>query len=225
MKPFKAVQPVLYKDESSITILGSCFRLWSPSHYLTAQHVVDSFPEKNIFIMNPFDSSGDFYVKTIHKHLTADIAILKVDPIPDARFEQLKITDSEAKLGQDIHCFGIVWDLFQSRERSQFRVIGGILQRDLLYNDGNYKSEAFELSAPIPKGLSGGPAFLGQQPEIVVGMALATIQSEIQLSSITEIQENGKCFSERISEYTRYGIILRLFPLMDWIKSIIGQES
>jgi hypothetical protein len=60
---------------------------------------------------------------------------------------------------------------------------------------------------------------------MVVGISIATIQSEIIVSNINEYEEDGIRLKEKISEFVRYGVILRIFPLIDWINSIIGGDK
>jgi len=166
----------------------------------------------------------DIRCKAIYKHSNADIAIIEVEEVPN-KLERFSIYKSDFHLGMPIHCFGIVSDLFISRTRNPFRVIAGIVQRDFIYDDSKYRSLSLELSSPIPKGLSGGPAFIATQPEMVVGISIATIQSEIIVSNINEYEEDGIRLKEKISEFVRYGVILRIFPLIDWINSIIGGDK
>lgn len=105
------------------------------------------------------------------------------------------------------------------------RVIGGIIQRDFTYVDGIYSSSVFEFSVPIPKGMSGGPAFIASKDDLAIGVAIATIKSEVVVSSFEEYGKNGTKERERISEIVRYGVVLRLLTVKDWLEEILPQKE
>ena len=94
-------------------------------------------------------------------------------------------------------------------------------QRDFTYSDGKYESKALELSVPIPKGTSGGSAFFANKNDTVIGMAIGTIRSEVVVSCVEEYEDQEVKMREKISEIIRCGVILRLYPLKEWIESIL----
>jgi len=225
MKPFRAVQALMgyNSQKKKKEIIGSCFRLWAPNYFLTANHCVNELNPEQIQVMNCMDDNHDFQCIAKHQHSKSDIAILEVEgDIPEI-FEKFKISEQDFAYGSQVHCFGmnIDWDT----SGSPSRVIGGIIQRDFTYSDGKYESKALELSAPIPKGTSGGPAFFANKDDTVIGMAIGTIKSEVVISSIEQYEEQEVKMRERISEIIRYGVILRLYPLKEWIESILPKNN
>lgn len=166
--------------------------------------------------MNSYGSCPRNISRNISRNI---LAILKVEgDIPEI-FEKFKMSEQDFAYGSQVHCFGMNIDW--NKSGSTGRVIGGIIQRDFTYSDGKYKSKALESSAPIPKGTSGGPAFFANKDDIVIGMAIGTIKSEVVVSSIEQHEEREVKMRERISEIIRYGVILRLDPLKEWIQSIL----
>ncbi len=221
MKPYRAVQALIGYNSSKKKreIIGSCFRLWASNYFLTANHCVNGLKPEQIQVMNCMDDNHDFQCIAVYQHSKSDIAVLEVKgEIPEI-FEKFKLSEQNFAYGSQIHCFGmnIDWD----KSGSPGRVIGGIIQRDFTYSDGKYESKALELSVPIPKGTSGGPAFFANKDDTVIGMAIGTIKSEVVVSSFEEYEEKEVKTRERISEIIRYGVILRLDPLKEWIQSIL----
>ncbi len=189
---------------------------------MTADHCVRGLKTDQVQIMNPLDDYSDFQCIYIHHHSQADIAISEVSGKIPKQFERFKLTEKDIVYGAQIHCFGMNLDLFDdSRFNSPARVIGGIIQRDFLYRDGVYESFVLELSTPIPKGTSGGHAFFANKDDTVIGMAIGTIKSEVVVSSFEEYENEKIKERERISEIIRYGVILRLLKVKDWLETIM----
>ena len=227
MKPAAAVQILLQCDSSGkvVRVLGSCFRLWSKKHFITAAHCVDSLEPIQIQVMNCLDDDKDLRCSSIYRHPRADIAIIEVDEVVPEKFEQLELCLEDFHFGPQIHCFGVVCDSNGSLNELTQRIVGGIIQRSFIFKEGKYESRALELSVPIPKGMSGGPAFIAANDRKVVGVAIATVISEVVVSSIEEYQIGDKSHKDRISEIIRYGVILKLLTIRDWLEKIMPQTT
>ena len=154
---------------------------------------------------------------------TADIAVLQVKDNITQEFQRFKLSQKEYTLGAYVHCFGLLhdWMLNPNHEIAPGRVVGGIIQRDFIHNDGLYVSPSLEFSAPIPIGMSGGPAFYAHKDDTVLGMAIGTIKSSVVVHQHTEYEDDKVKEKEKISEITRYGVILRLLKFKDWLESIL----
>lgn len=225
MRPYAAVQTVIdASDKAKRRIAGSCFRLWSTKHFITANHVVMGLENQNIQVLN-YATDADFSCINVTRHPVADIAVIEIDEEPPVHMDSFRLSDREFLYGMPIHSFGVVSDLLASKDKNPFRVIGGILQRDFIYSDGRYTSSAVEISSPIPKGHSGAPAFIATSPDQVIGVSIATIQSELMLKMINEYKDTEVYEIEKISEYTRYGVVALLGPIRDWLESIIGNSK
>lgn len=224
MRPFAAVQPLMRRvnNEDRWDFVGSCFRLWSPNQYITAAHCIQDAKPDQLKVFNVFPN-GDFRCKNILRHPAADIAVIQIEGNVPKEYERFSITD-KCDFGYPIHCFGYADDRMLTLCADNARVIGGIIQRQFVYNDGTYISPAFELSAPIPKGTSGGPAFLADDPQFAIGVAIASIQSQIVVSQLEYHEENGHCEKETISEITRYGVILNFGAknIKAWLEDNLG---
>ena len=221
MHPYAAVQSIMDNSRQGLAkIAGSCFRLADDRYFVTAAHVASNIELANLRIMNPFDEADDFVAVAVQLHPTADLAVIEVASPISSKFEPFRLSEFDFKYGMQLHSFGAASDLVDSRQTNPYRVVGGIVQRDFEYRDGRYSSVALEVSCPIPKGHSGAPAFVAAQPRIVVGLSIATVQSELTLSVVTDVDTPGKREVEKVSEFTRYGVILRLWPYKDWLDSV-----
>jgi len=225
MKPFLAVQALGRGNPTNgkIDIVGSSFRLWSSNHFITAQHCVRNIEPSQLKIMNPLSDTHHFNCLAINRHAKADIAVLEVQGTIPEQLEKFKLSNKEASYGANIHCFGIMINLLETGAPA--RVIGGIIQRDFTYKDGTYQSAALELSVPIPKGMSGGPAFFAHRDDIAIGVAIASIKSEVVVSEFEEYENDKLKEKERISEITRYGVILNLWEVKSWLEEVIPKKD
>jgi hypothetical protein len=227
VKPYHNVQPLLRFDkiDKRWKIEGSCFRLWSSKRFITASHCVKDAESAQLKVMNVLSDKDDLECKTIYRHPKADIAILEVQGEVPSQFGQFKLVEKDYSLGLQVHCFGMLADWEGSSHYAPARVIGGIIQRGLTYTDSLYSSSAMELSVPIPRGMSGGPAFIASKDDTVIGVAIGTLKSEIVVSGFEEYEKNGVKEKERISEITRYGVILNLFSVEDWLKEMLPKKD
>lgn len=219
MNPYRAVQAVLRVESNrAVGVLGSCFRLRSGRRFITAAHCVESRSPSDVAVMNPVDEKQNFLCEQISRHPSADLAILEIGNDAPDKFEILRHRDYGKALTLPVNCFGFVADSSRGFSHVTPRVIGGLIQRDLVYSDGKYRSEALELSVPIPRGVSGGPAFASSDPEGVLGVAIASIKSEVTVHSFTEVRGGGEVYKEKTVEVVRYGVILRLESMMAWVR-------
>ncbi len=223
MKPFAAVQALLKTNQNESELIGTCFRVNAPSYYITASHCINGLDPQEIEVMNCLDKSENLACTSVYNHPKADIVILKVEGNIPEEFETFQIVERDNFVGVQVHCFGMLLQSEYIKGDSPARVVGGIIQRDFLYKNNYYEFLAFELSNPIPKGMSGGPAFIANKPNLVVGIAIGAIKSEIVVSEFTEYEGDRTKEREKRSEITRYGVVLRLNPIKDWIDEIINK--
>jgi len=225
MKPFAAVQALLKysSEENKYEFCGSCFRLWARDYYITARHCINGSTPETIKVLNCLNDDLLIDCVAIHEHPTADISILQVKGCVPQEFQRFRLSQEEYKLGTNIHCFGLLHDWMRNpnHEMAPGRVIGGIIQRDFIHNDGLYVSPSLEFSVPIPMGMSGGPAFFAHKDDIVLGMAIGTIKSSVVVHGYTKYEDDRVKEKEKISEITKYGVILRLLQFKNWLESIL----
>ena len=222
MKPYARVQPIVTVDPNGryTSICGSAFRLWSPGHYVTAAHCVAGLDPTSCRILATEDQ--DIGVESICFHHTADVALLTVDPatVPEQFEVFANLTDTN--LGQQMHCFGFVAKSAQGPVTP--RVISGIVQRHFEHCDASFRSPAIEIGVPVPKGMSGGPIFLSISTDSVAGVAVGSVESEVIVHGLEEVQQDGATYRERISRITEYGVGVRLAKLEEWLKEKLGES-
>ncbi len=227
MKPFAAVQPIFKTDNSKEPrFAGSSFRLWADSFYFTAAHCLDGLNEDHVHVFN-CTQHNYFETRKIYRHASADLAIIEIGGDIPKVFEKFKLAPNQAYFGTNTRCFGLLDDWLEDREQKKApgRVIAGIVQRTFTHKDHLYTSLAFEYSEPIPLGTSGGPAFRSECDDTVIGMAIGTINSSIDVFQSVEYEDDKIKYREKISEITRYGVILRLAEYREWIEGILPAVS
>lgn len=226
MNPYRAVQGLLrVKDRRILGILGSCFRVHSRQHFLTARHCVESVDPSEVAILNVVEENSDLRCLSISRHPTADIAMIETRDAVPVEYEQFVLTDWSRAYGAPIHCFGMVAGSERDFQNLTQRIIGGIVQRDYVHAEGIYQYPALELSVPIPMGMSGGPAFYEHKPTQVIGLVTGCVTSEIVVSRVEEVVNGDSVVRERVSEITRYGVAVWLEHVKDWIHSVIGPPA
>lgn len=221
------MQPIYISGENNKPeFAGSCFRLWADNHFITAAHCVEGSIPENICI---FDIMQQKFLPCVNifRHPSADLAVIEIAGQVSSKLEKFVLAECKCTFGENVHCFGALSDwrkTFLIDEIANARVIGGIVQRFFEHNSGQYSSPVFELSAPIPKGMSGGPAFNAKQSVIAVGVSIGTIKSDTIVSEIIEYEGEKQKVVEKISEVVRYGVVLRLFEFTDWLKGILPEK-
>ncbi len=223
IKPYSAVHLIILRRNNNANILGCCFRIWSDNHFLTASHCICDYPHDEIFIFDP-TKEDEWYIPVINYklHENADIAIMEIDNYDLKQFYKFSITKIDLSLGHPLHAFGHVKGLIGN----SFRIVPGFSMRDFIFKDNinKYEYSAIELSAPIPKGTSGAPVFSAWPPNQLVGIATGSHNSEIELRNITIYEDDNKIEKEKISEFTRYGIVLDILKVLPWLKENIPGE-
>ena len=78
-------------------------------------------------------------------------------------------------------------------------------------------SVGFELSFLLARGLSGAPLFVHSNPlDLLVGVCVSSIRSEIVEDQIVEVLEDGREYRETRSSITEYGFAESLSTIADW---------
>jgi len=82
---------------------------------------------------------------------------------------------------------------------------------------GNSHPDSFEVSFPIPPGLSGAPLFLHKSPrDVVVGLCVGVNRGETTEFVFEEIRDDGQVRTEKRVRIEEYGIAHDLRPLHGW---------
>ena len=85
---------------------------------------------------------------------------------------------------------------------------------------------AYELSFNISRGLSGSPVFISRHPkDIVVGVCVGSLRSEIVDYERVDVDERGGTFKESRVKIEEYGLAHDLISLHGWRPSILEGKS
>ncbi|MHA1360766.1 MAG: hypothetical protein ACTSRC_21805, partial [Candidatus Helarchaeota archaeon] len=83
---------------------------------------------------------------------------------------------------------------------------------------------AYELSFPIPKGVSGGPVFIAGQ-KTLIGVALMSHDSVLSRYEDTEILSDSEKYAEKVVQVTQFGIAANVYEIRDWKPAILEGRS
>lgn len=100
-------------------------------------------------------------------------------------------------LGEEFFAFGFPEDsLGPNQGHPTARLFKGHFQRFMQYKSHmGYAYFAGELSTPCPGGLSGGPLFRPDAPEMLTGLVAENIEAATLLNSREVVQANSRVFT------------------------------
>jgi hypothetical protein len=115
-----------------------------------------------------------------------------------------------------------------SKLNLNLRCLKGYVQRPLrpgdLHLGGN--PPAFELSFLLGRGLSGAPLFKHAQPkDIVIGVCVGSSRTEVVEDEFTEIQADGRKYTEKRLKIDQFGVAHDMRPLLDWKPGLLAGIS
>jgi class 3 adenylate cyclase len=115
------------------------------------------------------------------------------------------------------------------------RVFSGIFQQYLEYQSHmhrrgdpsapRYRYVAGELSIPCPGGLSGGPIFRSEQPDVVLAVVTENIDAMTLLEAIEQSQGEGTRLRTEYNRVITYGAGLLVAHVGDWLDRQISGET
>jgi S1-C subfamily serine protease len=171
-------------ERETQTFLGSCAVYGSPRCALTAAHCIASFDPESINVVLP--QWGIARVVAAHSHPKADLAVLRIEHEPgefDSILDEVPF-ESVVPLrgvGTDFGAYGFPEhrDWGSDTSAATGRLFKGHFQRLFEHVDpAGYSYAAGEMSISSPRGLSGGPLWLLDDPDKLVGIAAANVYSE-----------------------------------------------
>ena len=204
--------------ERGTRFAGTCFSFRDHYHLLTADHCVAEAKPGDITVSILTDKvERGLEVKRLTRHPTADLAILEIA-------HQLEIFDFFAgetptyDWGIPVSAFGYPEDTGETGMEPTPRYFRGNIQRVFRHRSPlGYEYDAVELSFGAPAGLRGGPVSPQTDYAMVMGVVAENIESSTYLSTITEVREQDRTYSERIHSIINYAIAVRLDPLKAWL--------
>ena len=109
------------------------------------------------------------------------------------------------------------------------RLLKGYVQREINEDElpvHRPHPHCYELSFPIPNGLSGSPLFSAEgQGQQLIGVCVGSFDVEIVIDNFTEVDDQGRTFSEKRARVEQYGIAHSILPLWDWRPSLLKGKS
>ena len=215
---------------------GTGFFIGTEGYFLSAKHVINSqdFNRSSATISygivlerDDNDRRQRFAkdIRQLEEHTKYDIVIGKVDHSPSLLFNSIE----NAYGWSDVLCFGFPETKKKDYAnkytlRPQFlkgHIVAQLKEEDL--PDLNIPP-SYELSFPIPKGVSGGPVFIAGQ-KVLLGVALMSHDSVLSRYEDTEIINDTEKYVEKVVTVTQFGIAANLFEIRDWKPDILEGRS
>jgi hypothetical protein len=130
---------------------------------------------------------------------------------------------------EDVHVFGYPESLkLDSTTPGLFQLkpkfLKGYVTRRLESEDvmSQVWAPAYELSFPIPLGVSGSPVFRTGPAHSLLGIALASVDSTLSVYEHTEMMSPTETLRESVRKVEQVGLAARLHDLRDWRPAIAG---
>lgn len=216
-------------DASGGAFLGSCSIFRYPGFVLTADHVVKGRGAEQLVVTFPGSRSASeaFRVRRITAHPKADLAILQIDP-PNERDITWANTSTfdDCAYGVELMAFGYPQNWDGSQYSPMPRLFKGYAQRFFEHESHlGYKYLAVEMNFACPRGLSGSsvvnPSFQGR----LYGVVSENVETSTDRHSYTEIDDDGRKYTEVTQNLIRYGLSVWLPSLDDWLNENVPPVS
>lgn len=205
------------------SFLGTCFAYRDSRVLVTAAHCVGNLPQDEIVaVWSPGPVVRRATVVT--KHPEADIAVVSVPAAGDPIEVFSRIIPYQT-LGEDFYSVGFTEVAPPNAPRHPMaRLYKGHFQTFYSYESFfGYRYAAGEISIPAPGGLSGGPVFLPPDQRTVIAMVTENVNSALVLDSVEEVSEDGKEYKALYQSISRFGVVLMLAPVAEWVDAQVSQ--
>jgi len=215
---------------------GTGFFIGTEGYFLSAKHVINNQDLNRctstvsygiVLEKNDNDRRPRFAkdIKQLEEHEKYDIVLGKVDHSPPPLFNSIENTGGWS----DVLCFGFPETKSRKNEniytlRPQFLkgyVISQLQEEDL---PNLSIPPAYELSFPIPKGISGGPVFI-EGCKTLIGIALISHDSVLSRYQDTEFISDSEKYKEKVVTMTQFGIAANLYEIRDWKPTMLEGRS
>lgn len=215
---------------------GTGFTIGTEGYFLSAHHVIskgdlEHCPEKRHIVGALKTSQGGtrewraFVIRDVEQCPGRDLAIGKIEYIPPPFFSS---KNNDAYGWEDTHVFGYpdsrTRDINTGSWDFSPMFLKGYITRRLEPAHAALSSwlPGYELSFPIPLGVSGSPVFRIGPEHALLGVALGSIESSISVYEHTEVIDEQTKYSEKVRKVEQFGAAIRLVDLHDWRPSIAG---
>ena len=183
---------------------GVAFFIGNTGLLATCKHIIDMVQDDESIIVKNINTQTFEVIENIKTHPTKDFAIGYLSDITN--YKSFKLDSNEYSIGYDIQAFGFTSNHKQNGTvhiDARFRK-GYIVRTSprALNNDSN---SLIEISFPSEKGFSGTP-IISTTTKNIVGMLYGNSESSILQSSLSEVEENGDKFTEKITKIVEFGL-------------------
>jgi len=212
------------REDPTAGYLGTCFSYRWQNRLVTAAHCVAGLEPSEVAVETPWLPGFMMTALEIHRHPTADIAVLETGGIQVAGAEVQPFwgTVGNWSLGEKFFAYGYPVDVLgPSANLPTPRLFTGYFQRFMQDYEAytGYRYLAGEMSFACPAGLSGGPLFRPGAQVMVVALATENLKSATTLESFEERTKDGKSTRVEYREVISYGTALMLSNVSDWLDS------
>lgn len=230
------VVPVCLYSEANeqaliLSLQGTAFFIGQRGVFLTARHVVEAARSEatrrscQIGLVTKADHGKSD--RSMVTPLTSiefapapyDVAVGKVSYRPQTF---LHLGNRNIAEWQDVATLGYPENAVEGEPGSillQMRCLKGYIQRTLQAGISGITAgpQSFEISFLLSRGLSGAPLFIHQQPrDLVIGVCVGSHKREIVAHQYSEVDIDGKRYTEKVMSIEQYGIAHDLRPLHNW---------
>ena len=210
---------------------GTGFAIGSSGYFLSAHHVIE---QRSVvaaqghgyiaaLVTNVRDGKRRWEpvrVIEVERCQQKDVVIGKLErPLPGFFTSR----NDDAYGWEDVHVFGYPDSLksdFQTSTRLQFtpKFLKGYVTRRLESSDvlNAAWAPAYELSFPVPLGVSGSPVFRTGPDHSLLGIALASVESTLSVYERTDVVGPNETLRESVRKVEQVGLAARLHELRDW---------
>lgn len=210
---------------SQLEFLGSCFLFVSDDVCLTAAHCLPDDPNDLLVAFPMLDRNAT--VKTIHRHWTADVALLRLvyDSPPGNACLPFRAISHSLMFGMDFMAFGYP---SEASLLPTARLFKGHIQRLFphvpMSDDGPPPTapwyQAAEMSIPAPTG----PVFHPSNHDQLFGLVTANNETS-SLRTLEEVTLDDSSLRLRETrEIVSYGIFLVLQEVSYWLKWLVPEH-
>ncbi|MGA1812799.1 trypsin-like peptidase domain-containing protein [Frondihabitans sp. 4ASC-45] len=208
---------------------GTCFGFVRDGIALTAAHNVLNAEANYVVIFPQHETVHDVIGVIVHP--TADIAILNLALSGEAKGAGISMSvfsdgTNVHRYGDDFHSFGFPSDSPEGAGKTPSRMYKGYLQRIFKYgHHEKWTYLASELSVPAPLGLSGAPIYSPTEPDLVMGLVTANVESYTVGHYEEKVEEDGQRTLFEARHIITYGVALLLSNVADWLgEHLSGNE-
>ncbi len=221
---------------SIVRFHGTGFMIGTDGYFLSARHVINEeclsrLSDQHVLaaIIKTTDNNERVWkparITNVEDHSSIDVVLGKIDHRPPPFFSSRR---QVAYGWEDVHTFGYPDTRTRNPRNGLFefnpQFLKGYISRRVEATDPMVApyGPSYELSFPIPLGVSGSPVFRLGEDHSLIGIAVASLESSVSVHEYTSVEDDGKKFSEVIRKVEQFGVAIRLADVANWAPRIAG---